>query len=42
MVAARAAPDGTTLLVVNPSLTFAPIVYPDSGFDLLRDFARSR
>src|SRR5216683_1994084 len=27
------------LLVVNPSLTFAPIVYPDSGFDLLRDFA---
>jgi tripartite-type tricarboxylate transporter receptor subunit TctC len=39
MVAARAAPDGCTLLVVNPSLTFAPIVYPDSGFDLLRDFA---
>jgi tripartite-type tricarboxylate transporter receptor subunit TctC len=39
MVAARATPDGTTLLVVNPSLTFAPIVYPDSGFDLLRDFA---
>ena len=39
MVAARAAPDGSTLLVVNPSLTFAPIVYPDSGFDLVRDFA---
>lgn len=39
MVAARAAPDGYTLLVINPSLTFAPIVYPDSGFDLLRDFA---
>ena len=39
MVAARATPDGSTLLVVNPSLTFAPIVYPDSGFDLLRDFA---
>jgi tripartite-type tricarboxylate transporter receptor subunit TctC len=39
MVAARATPDGTTLLVVNPSLTFAPIVYPESGFDLLRDFA---
>ena len=34
MVAARATPDGSTLLVVNPSLTFAPIVYPDSGFDL--------
>jgi tripartite-type tricarboxylate transporter receptor subunit TctC len=39
MAAARARPDGCTLLVVNPSLTFAPIVYPDSGFDLLRDFA---
>jgi tripartite-type tricarboxylate transporter receptor subunit TctC len=39
MVAARAAPDGSTLLVVNPSLTFAAIVYPDSGFDLMRDFA---
>ncbi len=39
MVAARAAPDGSTLLVVNPSLTFATIVYPDSGFDLMRDFA---
>ena len=39
MVAAHAAPDGYTLLVVNPSLTFAPVVYPESGFDLLRDFA---
>src|SRR5262245_60328919 len=39
MVAARAAPDGYTLLVVNPSLTFAAIVYPDSGFNLMRDFA---
>jgi tripartite-type tricarboxylate transporter receptor subunit TctC len=39
MVAARATPDGSTLLVVNPSLTFAAIVYPDSGFDLMRDFA---
>ena len=39
MAAARAAPDGSTLLVANPSLTFAPIVYPDSGFDLMRDFA---
>ncbi len=38
MVAARSKPDGCTLLVVNPSLTFAPIVYPDSGFDLMRDF----
>ena len=38
MTAARAKPDGCTLLVVNPSLTFAAIVYPDSGFDLMRDF----
>jgi tripartite-type tricarboxylate transporter receptor subunit TctC len=38
MIAARAKPDGCTLLVVNPSLTFAAVVYPDSGFDLMRDF----
>jgi tripartite-type tricarboxylate transporter receptor subunit TctC len=38
MIAARAKPDGCTLLVVNPSLTFAPIVYAESGFDLMRDF----
>jgi tripartite-type tricarboxylate transporter receptor subunit TctC len=38
MIAARAKPDGCTLLVVNPSLTFAATVYPDSGFDLMRDF----
>ena len=39
MIAARAKPDGCTLLVVNPSLTFAPIVYAELGFDLMRDFA---
>jgi tripartite-type tricarboxylate transporter receptor subunit TctC len=39
MTAARARPDGCTLLVVNPSLTFASIVYAESGFDLMRDFA---
>jgi tripartite-type tricarboxylate transporter receptor subunit TctC len=39
MIAARSKPDGCTLLVVNPSLTFAPIVYAESGFDLMRDFA---
>jgi len=39
MVAARSRPDGCTLLVVNPSLTFASIVYAESGFDLMRDFA---
>jgi tripartite-type tricarboxylate transporter receptor subunit TctC len=39
MVAARAAPDGCTLLVGNTGLTFAPIVYDEGGFDLARDFA---
>jgi len=39
MTAARSKPDGCTLLVVNPSLTFASIVYAESGFDLMRDFA---
>jgi tripartite-type tricarboxylate transporter receptor subunit TctC len=39
MTAARAKADGCTLLVVNPSLTFASIVYAESGFDLMRDFA---
>jgi tripartite-type tricarboxylate transporter receptor subunit TctC len=38
MIAARSRPDGCTLLVVNPSLTFAAIVYAESGFDLMRDF----
>ena len=39
MTAVRSKPDGCTLLVVNPSLTFASIVYAESGFDLMRDFA---
>ena len=39
MIAARSKADGCTLLVVNPSLTFASIVYAESGFDLMRDFA---
>src|SRR5260370_15651319 len=38
MVAARSAPDGYTLLVGNPGLTFANVVYAESGFDLQRDF----
>src|SRR5260370_29311778 len=38
MVAARAAPDGYTLLVGNTGLTFANVVYAESGFDLQRDF----
>jgi tripartite-type tricarboxylate transporter receptor subunit TctC len=39
MIAARAAPDGGTLLVGNTGLTFARIVYDEGGFDLTRDFA---
>jgi tripartite-type tricarboxylate transporter receptor subunit TctC len=39
MVVARARPDGCTLLVANSAQSFATVVYPDSGFDLLRDFA---
>ncbi len=39
MVVARARPDGCTLLVANSAQSFATVVYPDSGFGLLRDFA---
>ena len=39
MIVARARPDGCTLLVANTAQTFAPVVYAESGFDLLRDFA---
>lgn len=39
MVVARARPDGCTLLVANSAQSFATVVYPESGFDLLRDFA---
>ena len=39
MIAARAAPDGCTLLVGNTGLTIAPIVYDEGGFNLTRDFA---
>ncbi len=39
MVVARARPDGCTLLVANSAQSFATVVYADSGFDLLRDFA---
>ncbi len=38
-VAARAAPDGYTLLLGDTGLTYAPIVYPKAGFDFARDFA---
>ncbi|MBX9947411.1 MAG: tripartite tricarboxylate transporter substrate binding protein [Reyranella sp.] len=36
---ARSRPDGCTLLVANTAQAFATVVYPDQGFDLLRDFA---
>jgi tripartite-type tricarboxylate transporter receptor subunit TctC len=39
LVVARARPDGCTLLVANSAQSFATVVYPESGFDLLRDFA---
>lgn len=38
-VAARAAPDGYTMLVGDTGLVYAPAVYPRAGFDFLRDFA---
>jgi len=38
-VAARAAPDGYTVLVGDTGLTYAPTIYPKAGFDFDRDFA---
>ncbi len=38
-LAARAAPDGYTLLVGDTGLIYAPAVYPKAGFDFTRDFA---
>jgi tripartite-type tricarboxylate transporter receptor subunit TctC len=38
-VAARAAPDGYTVLVGDTGLTYAPQIYPKAGFDFDRDFA---
>jgi len=39
MIIARARPDGATLLVANAAQSFATVVYAESGFDLLRNFA---
>ena len=36
---ARAAPDGYTLLVVEPTFTITPALFPKAPFDVLRDFA---
>jgi len=38
-LAARAAPDGYTLLTVMPTLTFSPALHANLPFDPLRDFA---
>ena len=38
-VAARAAPDGYTMLVGDTGLVYAPTIYPRAGFDFRRDFA---
>jgi tripartite-type tricarboxylate transporter receptor subunit TctC len=38
-VAARAQPDGYTLLLGDTGLTYAPLVYPGADFDFGRDFA---
>src|SRR5262249_5086011 len=38
-VVARAAADGYTMLVGYTGFTYAPLVYANAGFDLLRDFA---
>ena len=37
--AAKAAPDGYTLLTVNSPFTIAPSLYPDLPYDNIRDFA---
>ena len=39
LAAARAKPDGSTLLFTNNSHVISPHVYPDAGYDPLRDFA---
>jgi tripartite-type tricarboxylate transporter receptor subunit TctC len=38
-LAARANPDGYTMLVANTAHTYAPLIYPQAGFDLMHDFA---
>ena len=38
-IAAKAAPDGHTLLVSSSSLAISPALYKDLPYDLLRDFA---
>jgi len=37
-LAARAAPDGYTIMLTSPSHTFAPTVYKNLPYDTLRDF----
>ena len=37
--AAKAAPDGYTLLTVNSPFTVAPTIYPDLPYDSIKDFS---
>ena len=37
--AATADPDGHTLLQVNATLVYAPVLYPDPGYDPVKSFA---
>jgi tripartite-type tricarboxylate transporter receptor subunit TctC len=37
-LAAKAAPDGYTLLLTSPSITISPILFPKLGYDTFRDF----
>jgi tripartite-type tricarboxylate transporter receptor subunit TctC len=39
LIAAKAKPDGSTLLFTNNSHVISPHVYPDAGYDPLKDFA---
>ena len=38
-MAARAAPDGYTMLLGATSITYLQSIYPSAGFDFARDFA---
>jgi tripartite-type tricarboxylate transporter receptor subunit TctC len=38
-MAAKAQPDGHTLLIVTPSLTISPSLYKKLGYDTVKDFA---
>ena len=39
LVVANSKPDGSTLLFTNNSHVISPHIYPDTGYDVIRDFA---